>query len=84
MWTVKNQEVEVEEYSSVDEPIIPIKGQSSLKQYVTNKPHKWGIKLSACTGSSGIVYDFEMYVGKGTVTKFVPSRHKWRHFVASC
>jgi len=34
------QEIEVEEYSSVDELIIPFKGRSSLKQYARNKPHK--------------------------------------------
>ncbi|XP_049939111.1 piggyBac transposable element-derived protein 2-like [Schistocerca serialis cubense] len=56
-----------EEYHSVDELIIPFKGHSSLKQYVKSKPHKWGIKVFACAGSSGIVYDFETYRGKGTV-----------------
>ena len=64
------REIEVEEYNSVDELIIPFKGRSSLKQYVRNKPHKWGIKVFARAGSSGIVYDFEVYVGKGTVKKF--------------
>jgi len=34
------QEIGVEEYNSVDELIIPFRGRSSLKQYVTNKPHK--------------------------------------------
>jgi hypothetical protein len=38
-----------------------------LKQYVRNKPHKLGMKVFARAGSSGIVYDFEVYVGKGTV-----------------
>jgi hypothetical protein len=38
------REIEVEEYNAVDELIIPFKGRSSLKQYVRNKPHKWGIK----------------------------------------
>jgi len=33
------QEIEVEEYNSVDE-LIPFKGRSSPKQYVRNKPHK--------------------------------------------
>jgi len=33
------QEIEVEEYNSVDELIIPFKGRSSLKQYVRNKPN---------------------------------------------
>jgi hypothetical protein len=56
-----------DEYNSVDELIIPFRGHSSLKQYVKNKPHKWGIKVFAHAGSSGIVYDFEIYHGKGTV-----------------
>ena len=60
------------EYNSVDELIIPFKGRSSLKQYVRNKPHKWGIKVFARAGSSGIVYDFEEYVGKGTVKNVSP------------
>ncbi|XP_049794505.1 piggyBac transposable element-derived protein 2-like [Schistocerca nitens] len=59
--------IEPEEYHSVDELIIPFKGHSSLKQYVKSKPHKWGIKVFARAGSSGIVYDFEIYRGKGTV-----------------
>ena len=66
------QEIEVEEYNSVDELIIPFKGRSSLKQYVRNKPHKQGIKVFARTGSSGIVYDFEMYMGKGTAENVSP------------
>ncbi|XP_046980700.1 piggyBac transposable element-derived protein 2-like [Schistocerca americana] len=39
-------------------------GHSSLKH---SSPHKWGIKVFARAGSNGIVYDFEMYRGKGTV-----------------
>ena len=66
------QETEVEEYNSVDELIIPFKGRSSLKQYVRNKPHKQGIKVFAHTGSSGTVYDFEVYMGKGTVKNVSP------------
>ena len=58
------QEIEVEEYNSVNELIIPFKGQSSLKHYIRNKPHKQGIKVFARTGSSGIVYDFKMYMGR--------------------
>ncbi|XP_049835106.1 uncharacterized protein LOC126278874 [Schistocerca gregaria] len=59
--------IEPEEYHSVDELIISFKGHSSLKQYVKSKSHKWGIKVFARAGSSGIVYDFEIYRGKGTV-----------------
>ncbi|XP_049809306.1 piggyBac transposable element-derived protein 2-like [Schistocerca nitens] len=59
--------IEPEEYHSVDELIITFKGHSSLKQYVKSKPHKWAIKVFARAGSSEIVFDFEIYRGKGTV-----------------
>ena len=59
--------VEQEEYSAVDEMVIPFKGHNSLKQYIKNKPHKWGIKVFARAGATGFCYDFEIYVGKGTV-----------------
>ncbi|XP_049952377.1 uncharacterized protein LOC126466866 [Schistocerca serialis cubense] len=49
--------IEPEEYHSVDELIIPFNGHSSLKHCVKSKPHKWGIKVFACAGSSGIVYN---------------------------
>ena len=65
----KFQNIEHEEYNSVDEILIPFKGHSALKQYIKSKPHKWGIKLFARAGSSGIIYDFEVYVGKGTLNK---------------
>lgn len=58
--------LEPEEHNSVDEIIIPFKGRSSIKQYIKNKPHKWGFKMFARAGSSGLLYDCEIYVGKGT------------------
>lgn len=60
-------QIEPEEHNSVDEVMIPFKGHNTLKQYVRNKPHKWGIKMFARAGVSGIIYDFEIYVGKGTI-----------------
>jgi hypothetical protein len=66
------QEIEMEDHNSVDELIIPFKGRSSLKQYVRNKHHKQGIKVFARTVSSGIVYDFEVYMEKGTVKNVYP------------
>ena len=66
------REMEVEEHNYVDELIIPFNGRSSLKQYVRNKPQKWGIKVFARAGSSEIVYDFEVYVGKETVKNVSP------------
>jgi len=59
--------IEPEEHLAVDEIIIPFKGRSCMKQYNKSKPHKWGIKLFALASKSGIVHDFEIYVGKGTV-----------------
>lgn len=50
--------VEPEEKMSNDEQIIPFKGKNKLKQYIPKKPKKWGIKVLACCGFSGITYDF--------------------------
>ncbi|XP_046994350.1 piggyBac transposable element-derived protein 2-like [Schistocerca americana] len=63
---------EVEEYNSTDELIIPLKSHTSLCQYKESKPHKWGMKVFARTGGSGYIYDFEVYVGKGTITASNP------------
>ncbi|XP_042599318.1 piggyBac transposable element-derived protein 2-like [Cyprinus carpio] len=59
--------VEPEENHSIDEQ-IPFKGKIGMKQYIKNKPHKWGIKVFTRAGVTGLVYDFEVYTGKGTVT----------------
>ena len=56
--------IEPEERHSVDEQIIPFKGRSGLKQYIKNKPHRWGFKVFARAGISGMIYDFEVYTGK--------------------
>lgn len=66
------KKIPVEEFTAVDEIIIPFKGRTLMKQYNKNKPHKWGIKLFAIALSSGIVHDFEVYIGKGTLP---PSEH---------
>lgn len=60
----KCQNLKPEEYNSVDEQMIPTKCSSSLKQYMPNKPHKWGFKIFTRCGVSGIIYDFEIYIGK--------------------
>ncbi|KRX23486.1 PiggyBac transposable element-derived protein 2 [Trichinella nelsoni] len=56
--------LEQEEYQSIDEEIIPYKGRNKLKQYIPKKPKKWGIKVNARTGLSGLWYDFCFYEGK--------------------
>ena len=50
---------------SIDEQIIPFKGKCKAKQYLPKKPSKWGFKVFARCGISGIVYDFHIYAGKG-------------------
>lgn len=56
----------LETYLSVDEQIIPFKGQINIKQYVKNKPKKWGIKIYILAGKSGLIYDFIIYQGSKT------------------
>jgi len=48
----------------VDEQMIPFKGASSLRQYMPNKPHKYGYKVFVLCDSTGIIHDFEIYTGK--------------------
>ena len=53
-----------EEFNSIDEQMVPFKGKfSSIKQYLCNKPHKWGFKIWCRCGISGLLYDFDIYQG---------------------
>jgi hypothetical protein len=47
----------------IDEPMIPFKEAHSLKQYMKNKPKKWGYKAFVLCDSNGIVYNWELYTG---------------------
>ncbi len=46
---------EIETITSVDEQMIPFKGQLGLKVYMKNKPKKWGVKIWALAGQSGCI-----------------------------
>lgn len=37
---------DIEEVTSVDEQMVPFKGQLGFKVYMKNKPAKWGVKVS--------------------------------------
>lgn len=50
----------------IDEQMVPFKGQINIKQYIKNKPKKWGIKLFVLAGQSGQIYDFIIYQGSTT------------------
>ncbi|XP_046998482.1 piggyBac transposable element-derived protein 3-like [Schistocerca americana] len=49
---------------SVDEQMIPFKGRHTLKNYVKNKPKKWGYKAFVLCDSHGIAHNLEIYSGK--------------------
>ena len=42
----------------------------TYKQYLSAKPHKWGLKLFTRGGISVVVNDFAMYVGDGTCSSY--------------
>lgn len=50
---------------SVDEAMIPFKGRLRMKQFMKDKPTKWGVKAYVLAESkSGYNYNFEIYCGK--------------------
>jgi hypothetical protein len=51
---------EIETITSVDEQMIPFKGQLGLKVYMKNKPKKWGVKIWALAGQSGYIHRFSV------------------------
>ena len=54
-----NQEV------SIDERMVCSKAHFSFKQYIRNKPTKWGFKLwCLCNASNGYTVNFSIYRGK--------------------
>nr|XP_033799977.1 piggyBac transposable element-derived protein 4-like [Geotrypetes seraphini] len=55
---------------SVDEHMIRFKGHSIMKQYIKNKPIKWGFKMwCRCDSKTGYLYQFDLYTGKKTDTE---------------
>jgi hypothetical protein len=50
---------------AVDECMVKSKHRSGIRQYMKNKPIKWGIKLWVLEDSSnGYTIDFNVYIGK--------------------
>lgn len=49
----------------IDEQMCSTKIKHHLRQYMPNKPHKWGIKLFVLCDSHGFAYRFEIYNGAG-------------------
>ncbi|GFS46856.1 chimeric ERCC6-PGBD3 protein [Trichonephila inaurata madagascariensis] len=50
---------------SIDEHMIKVKGQNIMKQYIKNKPIKWGFKMwCRADSSTGYLFEFDLYTGK--------------------
>jgi hypothetical protein len=49
---------------SVDEQMCATKVAHFLKQYLPNKPHKWGFKFYVLCDLSGFAHTFELYAGQ--------------------
>jgi len=47
----------------VDEQMVQFKRKLSTKQYVINKPIKWGIKIFLLCGESGLAYNLFIFQG---------------------
>ncbi|XP_060803721.1 piggyBac transposable element-derived protein 3-like [Amyelois transitella] len=55
---------------SIDEHMIKFKGHNIMKQYIKNKPIKWGFKMwCRAESSTGYLYQFDLYTGKKTNTE---------------
>ena len=52
---------------TVDEAMISFKSRLNFKQYMKNKPTKWGIKVFVlCDATNGYIYWMQIYAGKST------------------
>jgi hypothetical protein len=52
------------EYLCIDETLVPFKGRLKFKQYISNKRHKFGIKLFKLCLKGGYLYDLKVYCGQ--------------------
>ena len=65
IWKFNYTAISTSPYLSVDETIIPFKGRLIIKQYMANKPHRFGIKaFSVCDSKTGYVINWKIYAGK--------------------
>nr|CAH7715737.1 unnamed protein product [Callosobruchus chinensis] len=65
------QKFHIENDFSIDETMVAYKGTraGNLRQYIKNKPHKWGYKVFVIAGVSGIILDVIPYQGSATFTE---------------
>ena len=53
---------------SIDEQMVKSKARTTFRQYIRNKPHKWGFKFWVLADPSGYTLDFNLYCGKKRTT----------------
>ena len=49
---------------SIDEQMVKSKARTHFRQYIRNKPTKWGFKYWVVADPTGYTLDFELYCGK--------------------
>lgn len=62
----KFQKIPLDQNICIDEQMVPYKGKTKLKQYIPNKPKKFGYKLFVLASEHGLMHDFIPYEGKIT------------------
>ncbi|GAB0099758.1 hypothetical protein DMENIID0001_156450 [Sergentomyia squamirostris] len=56
---------------SIDEHMVKFKGRNLMKQYIRNKPIKWGFKMwCRCDAATGYLFEFDIYQGKKALPEF--------------
>ena len=61
-----DSEFDMHQSCAIDEAMIPFKGRLKFKQYMKDKPTKWGIKVFVLADSpTGYVKRLQVYTGKG-------------------
>ena len=59
---------------AVDERMVKSKHRSGIRQYIKNKPTKWGIKLWVLADSlNGYTCDFDVYIGRNAGQEVSPN-----------
>ena len=58
------QLVVFDEFISIDESLVPYRGLHSARQFIRNKPLRFGYEFWMLCGSTGFPYNFEIYCRK--------------------
>lgn len=64
--------VPLDQRLSIDEQMCATKMSHYIKQYMPNKPHKWGFKLYLICSLQGYAHRFEVYSGGGSKNNILP------------